>query len=102
MDRLSAILDSCTSPEPEKSMASSWSFRQQKAAERWKEARPYHLKCLTDAEAVGHPQCCRCLQPAIISLHSANSEDSQLLLWERKLHAISGQTSDFNQHQWAL
>ncbi|KAF3837653.1 hypothetical protein F7725_009421 [Dissostichus mawsoni] len=46
MERLSDILSSCPPPEPQKSSASSWSFRQQKASERWKEARPHHLQCL--------------------------------------------------------
>ncbi|KAF4110032.1 hypothetical protein G5714_009284 [Onychostoma macrolepis] len=40
MERLADILTSYPSAEPQKSSASSWSFRQQKASERWKEARP--------------------------------------------------------------
>ncbi|KAJ8263737.1 hypothetical protein GJAV_G00140720, partial [Gymnothorax javanicus] len=46
MQRLSATLASCPPAEPPRSSASSWSFRQQRASERWREARPYHLKCL--------------------------------------------------------
>ncbi|ROL42094.1 hypothetical protein DPX16_19541 [Anabarilius grahami] len=66
MERLSNILASCPSAEPQRSSASSWSFRQQKASERWKEARPYHLRCLIAKEAVGHPSCCLCHEPAVI------------------------------------
>ncbi len=69
MERLSDILASCPSAaEPQRSSASSWSFRQQKASVRWKEARPYHLKCLISKEAVGHPLCCLCNEPAVIRL----------------------------------
>ncbi|KAF3837698.1 hypothetical protein F7725_009466, partial [Dissostichus mawsoni] len=64
MERLSDILSSCPPPEPQKSSASSWSFRQQKASERWKEARPHHLQCLLEKEAVGHPLCGLCHEPA--------------------------------------
>ncbi|CAM4513258.1 unnamed protein product [Leuciscus chuanchicus] len=68
MERLTDILASCPSAaQPQRSSASSWSFRQQKASERWKEARPYHLKCLISKEAVGHPLCCLCNEPAVIS-----------------------------------
>ncbi|KAF3837913.1 hypothetical protein F7725_009681 [Dissostichus mawsoni] len=67
MERLSDILSSCPPPEPQKSSASSWSFRQQKASERWKEARPHHLQCLLEKEAVGHPLCGLCHEPAVIS-----------------------------------
>ncbi|KAF4094497.1 hypothetical protein G5714_024617 [Onychostoma macrolepis] len=52
--------------EPQKSSASSRSFRQQKASERWKEARPHHLKCLLAKEAVGQPLCWLCHEPAVI------------------------------------
>ncbi|KAF4100907.1 hypothetical protein G5714_019103 [Onychostoma macrolepis] len=38
----------------------------QKASERWKEARPHHLKCLTATEAVGQPLCWLCHEPAVI------------------------------------
>ncbi|CAM4412276.1 unnamed protein product [Leuciscus chuanchicus] len=56
MERLSDILPSCPpAAQPQSSSASSWSFRQQKASERWKEARPYHLKCLISKEAVVIP-----------------------------------------------
>ncbi len=68
MDRLSDILMSYPSAEPQKNSASSWSFRQQKASERWKEARPYHLKCLIAKEAVGQPLCWLCHEPAVIRL----------------------------------
>ncbi|KAI4809051.1 hypothetical protein KUCAC02_017966 [Chaenocephalus aceratus] len=61
--RDSDILSSCP-PEPQKS--SSWSFRRQKASERWKEARPHHLQCLLEKEAVGHPLCGLCHEPAAI------------------------------------
>ncbi|KAI2647075.1 Protocadherin-9 [Labeo rohita] len=66
MERLSNILASYPSAEPQRSSASSWSFRQQKASDRWKEARPYHLKCLIAKEAVGHPLCWLCHEPAVI------------------------------------
>ncbi|KAI9525701.1 hypothetical protein NQZ68_006250 [Dissostichus eleginoides] len=39
----------------------------QKASERWKEARPHHLQCLLEKEAVGHPLCGLCHEPAVIS-----------------------------------
>ncbi|KAI9544896.1 hypothetical protein NQZ68_041836 [Dissostichus eleginoides] len=68
MERLSDILSSCPPPEPQKSSASSWSFRQQKASECWKEARPHHLQCLLEKEAVGHPLCGLCHEPAVISV----------------------------------
>ncbi|RXN06660.1 zinc finger MYM-type 1-like protein [Labeo rohita] len=66
MERLSDILASYPSAEPQRSSASSWSFRQQKASDRWKEARPDHLKCLIAKEAVGHPLCWLCHEPAVI------------------------------------
>ncbi len=62
------IFLSYPSAEPQKSSASSWSFRQQKASEHWKEARPYHLKCLIAKEAVGQPLCWLCHEPAVIRL----------------------------------
>ncbi|XP_058619720.1 uncharacterized protein LOC131532228 [Onychostoma macrolepis] len=55
--------------------ASSWSFRQQKASERWKEARPYHLKCLIATEAVGQPLCWLCHEPAVIRCRECLPED---------------------------
>lgn len=48
------------------STASSWGLRQQKAAQRWKEARPFHLKCLLDTHNVGHPVCSHCNEDAVI------------------------------------
>ncbi|KAK1904270.1 SWM histone demethylase complex subunit phf2 [Dissostichus eleginoides] len=36
------------------------------ASERWKEARPHHLQCLLEKEAVGHPLCGLCHEPAVI------------------------------------
>ncbi|RXN04164.1 hypothetical protein ROHU_034165 [Labeo rohita] len=75
MERLSNILMSYPSAEPQKSSASSWSFRQQKASERWKEARPYHLKCLIAKEAVGHPLCCLCHEPAVIRCRECLPEE---------------------------
>ncbi|XP_067247346.1 uncharacterized protein [Chanodichthys erythropterus] len=75
MERLSNILASCPSAEPQRSSASSWSFRQQKASERWKEARPYHLRCLIAKEAVGHPSCCLCHKPAVIRCRECLPED---------------------------
>ncbi|KAB5576829.1 hypothetical protein PHYPO_G00203020 [Pangasianodon hypophthalmus] len=60
MERLSVILASYPSAEPQRSSASSWSFQQQKSSECWKEARPYHLKCLIAKEAVGHLLCREC------------------------------------------
>ncbi|KAK9981838.1 hypothetical protein ABG768_001362 [Culter alburnus] len=75
MERLSNILASCPSAEPQRSSASSWSFRQQKASERWKEARPYHLQCLIAKEAVGHPSCCLCHEPAVIRCRECLPED---------------------------
>ena len=75
MERLSDILASCPSAaQPQSSSASSWSFRQQKASERWKEARPYHLKCLISKEAVGHPLCYLCNEPAVIRLVFINTK----------------------------
>ncbi len=65
MERLSDILTCYSSAEPQKSSASSWPFQQQKASERWKEARPYHLKCLIAKEAVGQPLCWLCHEPAV-------------------------------------
>lgn len=48
------------------STASSWGLRQQKAAQRWTEARPFHLKCLLDTHNVGHPVCSHCNEDAVI------------------------------------
>ncbi|XP_058618184.1 uncharacterized protein LOC131531441 [Onychostoma macrolepis] len=75
MERLSDILTSYPSAEPQKSSASSWSFRQQKASERWKEARPYHLKCLIATEAVGQPLCWLCHEPAVIRCRECLPEE---------------------------
>ena len=72
MERLSSLNASCPSAEPQRSSASSWTFRQQKASERWKEARPYHLQCLIEKEAVGRPLCCLCHKPAVIRLDHIN------------------------------
>ncbi|KAJ8369372.1 hypothetical protein SKAU_G00094000 [Synaphobranchus kaupii] len=68
MQRLAEILKSCpvVPDELQPSTSSSWSLRQSAAQERWKEARPYHLKCLLDTEAVGQELCCRCSQAAVI------------------------------------
>ncbi|XP_030265166.1 uncharacterized protein LOC115576745 isoform X3 [Sparus aurata] len=74
MERLSAILASCHSDEPQSS-ASSWSFRQQKASERWRESRPYNLQCLIEKEAVGHPLCCLCNEPAVIRCRDCLPEE---------------------------
>lgn len=75
MDRLSAILASCHSDEPQRSSASSWSFRQQKASERWRESRPYNLQCLIEKEAVGHPLCFLCNEPAVIRCRDCLPEE---------------------------
>ncbi|XP_058639294.1 uncharacterized protein LOC131544819 [Onychostoma macrolepis] len=75
LERLSDILTSYLSAEPQKSSASSWSFRQQKASERWKEARPYHLKCLIATEAVGQPLCWLCHEPAVIRCRECLPEE---------------------------
>ncbi|KAK1879105.1 UPF0413 protein [Dissostichus eleginoides] len=75
MERLSDILSSCPPPEPQKSSASSWSFRQQKASECWKEARPHHLQCLLEKEAVGHPLCGLCHEPAVIRCRECLPEE---------------------------
>ncbi|XP_033980058.1 uncharacterized protein LOC117477496, partial [Trematomus bernacchii] len=75
MERLSDILSSCPPPEPQRSSASSWSFRQQKASERWKEARPHHLQCLLEKEAVGHPLCGLCHEPAVIRCRECLPEE---------------------------
>ncbi|KAI9536783.1 hypothetical protein NQZ68_031091, partial [Dissostichus eleginoides] len=75
MERLFDILSSCPPPEPQKSSASSWSFRQQKASERWKEARPHHLQCLLEKEAVGHPLCGLCHEPAVIRCRECLPEE---------------------------
>ncbi|KAI9520655.1 hypothetical protein NQZ68_015575 [Dissostichus eleginoides] len=75
MERLSDILSSCPTPEPRKSSASSCSFRQQKASERWKEARPHHLQCLLEKEAVGHPLCGLCHEPAVIRCRECLPEE---------------------------
>ncbi|KAK1903623.1 Protein wech [Dissostichus eleginoides] len=75
MERLPDILSSCPPPEPQKSSASSWSFRQQRASERWKEARPHHLQCLLEKEAVGHPLCGLCHEPAVIRCRECLPEE---------------------------
>ncbi|KAI4819445.1 hypothetical protein KUCAC02_004691 [Chaenocephalus aceratus] len=75
MERLSDILSSCPPPEPQKSSASSWPFRQQKASERWREARPHHLQCLLEKEAVGHPLCGLCHKPAVIRCRECLPEE---------------------------
>ncbi|KAI4806439.1 hypothetical protein KUCAC02_017264 [Chaenocephalus aceratus] len=75
MERLSDILSSCPPPEPQKSSASSWPFRQQKASERWREARPHHLQCLLEKEAVGHPLCGLCHEPAVIRCRECLPEE---------------------------
>ncbi|KAI4811121.1 hypothetical protein KUCAC02_014040 [Chaenocephalus aceratus] len=72
MERLSDILSSCPPPEPQKSSASSWPFRQQKASERWREARP---QCLLEKEAVGHPLCGLCHEPAVIRCRECLPEE---------------------------
>ncbi|KAI9525227.1 hypothetical protein NQZ68_009907 [Dissostichus eleginoides] len=77
MERLSDILSSCPPPEPQKSSASSWSFRQQRASERWKEARPHHLQCLLEKEAVGHPLCGLCHEPAVIRVEGGYDTHDQ-------------------------
>ncbi|XP_072574324.1 uncharacterized protein [Paramormyrops kingsleyae] len=48
------------------STSSSWSLRQQKTAQQWKEARPFHLKCLLETHNVGHPLCSHCSEAAVI------------------------------------
>ncbi|XP_076616610.1 uncharacterized protein LOC143339323 [Chaetodon auriga] len=75
MERLSAILASCHSGEPQKSSATSWSFRQQKASELWKASRPHNLQCLIEKEAVGHPLCCLCNKPAVIRCRDCLPEE---------------------------
>ncbi|XP_051814217.1 uncharacterized protein LOC127536875 [Acanthochromis polyacanthus] len=74
MEQLSAILESCHSAEPQKS-SSSWSDRQHKASERWKESRPYNLQCLIEEESVGHPLCCLCNEPAVIRCRDCLPEE---------------------------
>ncbi|XP_076591428.1 uncharacterized protein LOC143323463 [Chaetodon auriga] len=75
MERLFAILASCHSGEPQKSSATSWSFRQQKASELWKASRPHNLQCLIEKEAVGHPLCCLCNEPAVIRCRDCLPEE---------------------------
>lgn len=103
MERLSDILASCPSAaQPQSSSASSWSFRQQKASERWKEARPYHLKCLVSKEAVGLPLCWLCNEPAVIRLVFINTKLqlprvgllSALLYWWRYISFEMGEDLD--------
>ncbi|XP_076129536.1 uncharacterized protein LOC143111224 [Alosa pseudoharengus] len=48
------------------STSTSWTLRQQKAAQRWKEARPFHLQCLLQTHNVGHPLCSHCNEAAVI------------------------------------
>ena len=72
MERLSSLNAAGPSAKPQRSSASSWTFRQQSASERWKEARPYHLQCLIEKETVGHPLCCLCHKPAVIRLDHIN------------------------------
>ncbi|KAI4809193.1 hypothetical protein KUCAC02_018099 [Chaenocephalus aceratus] len=79
MERLSDILSSCPPPEPQKSSASSWPFRQQKASERWREARPHHLQCLLEKEAVGHPLCGLCHEPAVIRCRECLPEETVIV-----------------------
>ncbi|KAK0144501.1 putative nuclease HARBI1 [Merluccius polli] len=84
MERLSAILESCPCPaEPERSSASLWSVRQQKASDRWEEARPYHLRCLLESEAVGKPLCCFCYTPAVIRCRECLPEHPHVSQEER-------------------
>ncbi|KAJ8352053.1 hypothetical protein SKAU_G00235290 [Synaphobranchus kaupii] len=68
MQRLGEILKSCpiVPDELQPSTSSSWPLRQSAAQEQWKEARPYHLKCLLETEAVGQELCCRCSQAAVL------------------------------------
>jgi hypothetical protein len=72
VERLSSLNASGPSAKPQRSSASSWTFRQQKASERWTEARPNHLQGLIEKEAVGHPLCCLCPKPAVIRLDHIN------------------------------
>lgn len=53
------------SPEIQRA-SSSWTFRQQQASQRWKEARPFHLKCLIQTQDVGQPFCSHCSKPAVV------------------------------------
>ncbi|XP_077060946.1 uncharacterized protein LOC143713118 [Siphateles boraxobius] len=62
MESLSAMSDS---PEIQRA-SSSWAFRQQRASQRWKEARPFHLKCLIQTQDVGQPFCSHCCKPAVV------------------------------------
>ncbi|MCI4376105.1 hypothetical protein PGIGA_G00184410 [Pangasianodon gigas] len=59
----------------EKNMERLSDILQQKASERWKEARPYHLKCLIAKEAVGHPLCWLCHEPAVIRCRECLPEE---------------------------
>ncbi|CAL8255602.1 unnamed protein product [Gadus morhua 'NCC'] len=60
---------------PQRSSASSWTFRQQKASERWTEKRPNNLQGLIEKEAVGHPLCCLCPKPAVIRCRECLPEE---------------------------
>ncbi|XP_073704470.1 uncharacterized protein [Garra rufa] len=63
MESLSAMISN--SPEIQRA-SSSWTFRQQQASQRWKEARPFHLKCLIQTQDVGQPFCSHCSKPAVV------------------------------------
>ncbi|CAL8294689.1 unnamed protein product [Arctogadus glacialis] len=75
VERLSSLNASGPSAKPQISSASSWTFRQQKSSERWTEARPNHLQCLIEKEAVGHPLCCLCHKPAVIRCRECLPEE---------------------------
>ncbi|XP_048008507.1 uncharacterized protein LOC125243078 isoform X2 [Megalobrama amblycephala] len=64
MESLSAMMSD--SPEIQRA-SSSWTFRQQQASQRWKEARPFHLKCLIQTQDVGQPFCSK---PAVVRCRS--------------------------------
>ncbi|KAI9522390.1 hypothetical protein NQZ68_036306 [Dissostichus eleginoides] len=61
-----------TSPPTEGFQSSSV---EQKASECWKEARPHHLQCLLEKEAVGHPLCGLCHEPAVIRCRECLPEE---------------------------
>ncbi|ROJ25351.1 hypothetical protein DPX16_20164 [Anabarilius grahami] len=63
MESLSAMMSD--SPEIQRA-SSSWTFRQQQASQRWKEARPFHLRCLIQTQDVGQPFCSHCSKPAVV------------------------------------
>lgn len=63
MESLSAMMSD--SPEIQRA-SSSWTFRQQQASQRWKEARPFHLKCFIQTQDVGQPLCSHCSKPAVV------------------------------------